>query len=55
MGRGKKIRSRTKEEIQEAIQKLINSGFGLTSYYAKHLLARLDFLTGQENKNKTKK
>jgi hypothetical protein len=58
MGRGKKIRNRTKEEIQEAIQKLIYSGFGLTSHYAKHLMAQLEIIKGQEiklNKNKKEK
>ena len=58
MGRGKKIRNRTKEEIQEAIQKLIYSGYGLTSHYAKHLMAQLEIIKSREikiNKNKKEK
>ena len=55
MGRGKKIRNRTKEEIQEAIQKLINSGYGLTSHYAKHLMTQLEIIKSREINSKKNK
>ena len=55
MGVGTKLRTRSREEIEEAIDKLISRGFGLTSHYAKHLLIQLEILKEKDKKQKTKK